>query len=397
MRGLAEFSRLILFDRRGSGASDPVPGGRFPTWEEWSVDLIAVLEAVGTGPVALFAEGEAGPLALLFAASYPERVSKLILGNTGARFGWAEDYPMGIPREEAEELAETVAARWGTPELMAAVMPGLAGAPSELQALARLSRAAATPLAGVSQLRHVWEELDARRALDLISVPTLILQNRSRTSLGGSEMARYMADRIDGSVLVEVPGEDQYLFAGNHGPVLGEVAEFVTGERRPTGGDRFLTTVLFTDIVGSTEAAVALGDAEWRARLDDHDRLVREQIRRFGGREIKTTGDGFVACFSGPAHAIDCGCEVVRVVRDAGLDVRVGLHTGECERRGDDIAGLAVHIAARVGALAGPGEVLVSRTVTDLVAGSGITFGDRGEHVLKGVEEPWRLFAAAPR
>jgi class 3 adenylate cyclase len=206
-----------------------------------------------------------------------------------------------------------------------------------------------------------------------------------------------MADRIDGSVLVEVPGEDQYLFAGNHAPVLGEVAEFITGERRPVGGERFLTTVLFTDIVGSTGAAAALGDAEWRARLDVHDRLVREQIRRFGGREINTTGDGFVACFGGPAHAIDCGCEIVRAVQQSGLDVRVGLHTGECERRGEDIAGLAVHIAARVGALAGPGEVLVSRTVTDLVAGSGITFDDRGEHVLKGVEEPWRLFAAAPR
>ena len=398
MAELSEIGRLILFDRRGSGASDPIPDGRFPTWEEWSVDLQAVLDAVGARDTVLFAENEAGPLALLFAAAHPERVSRLILGNTSARFGWADDYPIGARPEEVEALLPLVEAAWGTPELIADIMPSLVDAPSDLAALARLSRAAATPRGALRQIRHVWQELDARSALELVRAPTLILQNRNGgVTSGGADHARYLAERIDEAVLVEVAGDDAYLFAGDHGPVLAEVAEFLTGERRPAASDRFLTTVLFSDIVDSTRTAQALGDARWHAVLDRHDRVVRDHLARYGGREVKTTGDGFLACFGGPAHAIDCASGLVDAVRVLDLEVRVGMHTGECERRGDDIAGLAVHIAARVGALAGAGEVLVSRTVKDLVAGSGIGFEDRGEQTLKGVDEPWHVFAAVPR
>jgi class 3 adenylate cyclase len=233
--------------------------------------------------------------------------------------------------------------------------------------------------------------------LDLIRVPTLVLHNDSKIEPNRPELARFVADHVDGARLVAVPGEDALFFGGDFAPVVDEVSEFLTGQRPPVDIDRILTTVLFTDIVASTERAVEAGDEGWRSLLDAHDRAVRDQLHRFRGEEINTTGDGFIACFDGPARAIDCATEIIRASRHVGLDVRAGLHTGECERRGDDIAGVAVHVAARIGALAGPGEVVVSRTVTDLVAGSGIEFESRGEHTLKGVPGDWQLFVAGPR
>jgi class 3 adenylate cyclase len=238
--------------------------------------------------------------------------------------------------------------------------------------------------------RHIYSELDVRGVLALVQAPTLVLHN----GYTDAERARYLAAHIDGARLVEIPGNDALFFGGDYEPVISEVAEFLTGQRPPRQVDRILTTVLFTDIVASTQRAAAEGDQRWRSLLDAHDRANRNELSRFRGKEIKTTGDGFLACFDGPARAIHCAQAITKATETLGIDVRSGLHTGECEVRGDDLAGLAVHIAARVGALAGPDEVLVSSTVKDLVAGSGITFRERGEHELKGVPDPWRLFAA---
>ncbi|MCJ7439013.1 MAG: adenylate/guanylate cyclase domain-containing protein [Acidimicrobiia bacterium] len=401
MRALASFSRLILFDRRGSGASDPVSHGHFPTWEEWNVDLLAVLDAVGSRSAAIYAEAEAGPRAMMFAAAHPERVDALVLSNTAARYARAPDYPIGFSPADIEAFVEMVQSAWGTTEGMTEWWPGLSGQPAELVALARLTRAAATPRMAAAQYRHIFSELDARGALPLIAAPTLVLVNESQLqrdqSTGAPERARYLASSIAGARYLELPGDGALAFAGDYAPTLDAVAEFLTGERPASMAERILTTVVFTDIVSSTERAVAMGDQRWRGLLDAHDRAVREVIRHHRGREIKTTGDGFLACFDGPARAIDCAADITRAARDLDLSVTAGLHTGECERRGDDIAGLAVHVAARIAALAAPEEVLVSRTVADLVIGSGITFEDRGVHTLKGVPGTWQLYAANPR
>jgi class 3 adenylate cyclase len=337
-------------------------------------------------------------MAMMFAAAHPERVTALVLGNTYARTASAPDYPIGISEREVEELSGFMELMWGKTEGLRAFLPSLANSPAELASLARLTRAAATPRIAGAQFRYINGQLDAREALPLLSMPTLVVHNRAPFGLDPvtqqAERARYLAEHIPGARYLEVPGEDTFFFGGDHAPVLDAVAEFLTGQRSAVVTDRFLTTVLFTDIVGSTERAVSLGDQRWRALLDAHDRSVRDALRRYAGREIKTTGDGFLACFDGPARAVDCAADITRSAHTLGIEVRAGLHTGECERRGDDIAGFAVHVAARVGALAGPGEVLVSRTVTDLVAGSGLTFTDRGEHPLKGLPDTWQLFAA---
>lgn len=395
LRALAEFARVIRFDRRGSGASERV--GHFPTWEEWNRDLLAVLDAVGSPRVALFVEGEAGPMAMLFAAAHPDRVSHLVLANTAARIGADDDYPIGIPLEDVDALVELLESTWGEPSVLGLFMPSLQGDLHDVEAQARLMRAAATPRSAAAQYRHIFTQLDARDALALISAPTVILQNAVSTQLdpatGRPERARYLAEHIPGARFVELPGQDVLLFAGDHGPVIAEVAEFLTGRRPEPPAERFLTTLLFSDIVASTERAVEMGDAPWRRLLDAHDQSVRDRLQRYDGDEVNTTGDGFVACFDGPARAIRCALEIVEGARELGVQVRIGLHTGECERRGSDIAGLAVHLAARIGSLAGSGEVLVSRTVRDLVAGSGIGFDERGHHQLKGIPDSWDLYA----
>jgi class 3 adenylate cyclase len=388
--GLASFSRLILFDRRGTGASERGARDFFPSWEEWGEDLRAVLDAAGSQSAAIFAEAEAGPTAILFAAAHPERVRALVLGNTAARYAVADDYPIGMTPSHIEARAAATETRWGTPEGVRAAFPSLAGDEPVLRSLARLARAAGTPRMAGALYRHVFSQLDVRNLLSLVQAPTLVLHN------GGADAARarYLAEHIAGARLVEVPGDDYLLFGGDHELVMSEVAEFLTGQRPPVTVDRILTTVLVTDIVASTERAAAVGDQRWRTLLDAHDRAVRTQLTRFRGQEIKTTGDGFLARFDGPARAIRCAMEIMKASHGLGLEVRAGLHTGECELRDGDLAGLAVHIAARVSALAKPGEVLVSRTVTDLVAGAGIVFDDRGEHVLRGVPGDWRLFVA---
>jgi class 3 adenylate cyclase len=388
---LASFSRLILFDRRGTGASDAVPDTAMPTWEEWADDMRAVLDAAGSQRTVVLADNDGGPTGLLFTAMHPERVSALILAFTTARRLRAEDYPFGISPEGVDDLVETARVRWGNPAAVARVWPSRVDDPEFAQWFAMYMRASATPRSAAAQTRYRIESLDAREALPLIRVPTLVLHNRDNL-VTPIEHGRYLADHIAGAKFVELPGGDTGVAFST--PAIEEVAEFVTGERPPVEVDRILTTLLFTDIVGSTERAAALGDQAWRSLLDAHDRTVRDQLRRFRGREINTTGDGFVASFDGPARAIRCALAINAAVRPLGVDLHQGLHTGECEVRGDDLGGLAVHIASRICSLARPGEVLVSGTVKDLVAGSTIEFVESGEHQLKGVSGSWHLYRA---
>jgi class 3 adenylate cyclase/alpha-beta hydrolase superfamily lysophospholipase len=390
---LASFSRLILFDRRGTGLSDAVPDTAMPTWEEWADDVRAVLDAAGSEQAVVLAERDGGPIGLLFTAMQPERVSALILAHTTARYLSAEDYPIGLAPEAVDGLIEMIRAAWGTPNMAVIAHPCRADDPEYGQLLARVMRAAATPRNAAAQLRYVIESLDAREALPLIRVPTLVLQTNSKV-VYTLEEGRYLADHIDGARFVELPGGDTYVASSV--PGVEEIVEFLTGERPPVEVDRILTTLLFTDIVGSTERAASLGDQRWHSLLDAHDRTVRDQLRRFRGKEINTTGDGFLASFDGPARAIRCALAINEAVRALGLDLHLGLHTGECEVRGNDLGGLAVHIAARIGSLAAPGEVLVSGTVKDLVAGARIEFVERGEHQLKGVPGTWKLYRAVP-
>jgi class 3 adenylate cyclase len=389
LRALASFSRLILFDRRGSGASDPVADGHFPTWEEWNLDLLAVLDAASSHTAALFAETEAGPMAMMFAAAHPERVRALILNNTAARYAVAPEYPIGISPDDIDGVLQYIESTWGTVDMFSG------DAIAERSALARVCRAAATPRMAATQFRHIYSELDARDAMPLIAAPTLIIVNQHTLNLDRStglpERARFVAENINDARLLELPGENILAFAEQDGRVVDAVAEFVTGDlpTRPT--DRVLATILFTDIVASTEQAAAIGDQRWRTLLDAHDRELRRILRHHRGQEINTTGDGFLISFDGPARAVDCAIAMTRAAQNLQIAITVGMHTGECERRGDDIAGLAVHVAS----LAEPNEVLVSRTVTDLVLGSGITFEDKGQHDLKGIPGTWQLYKAA--
>jgi class 3 adenylate cyclase len=315
----------------------------------------------------------------------------LILGNTTARFLRADDYPMGLTKEAADDRVEMFRAGWGTPDLVKLSYPSRANDAEFAQSRAKTMRAAATPKSAAAQLRYMIESLDAREALPLIQVPTLVLHTKDNL-FWPIEHVRYLADHIAGARFVELPGDEGYV--AHSAPAVQEIIEFLTGERPPVEVDRILTTLLFTDIVASTEQAASLGDQAWRTLLDAHDRTVRDHLRRFRGKEINTTGDGFLASFDGPARAIRCALAMAEATRALGIDLHLGLHTGECEVRGDDLGGLAVHIAARVASLAAPGEVLVSSTVKDLILGSGIRLEDRGEHELKGVPGSWRLFGA---
>jgi class 3 adenylate cyclase/pimeloyl-ACP methyl ester carboxylesterase len=391
LKGLASFSRLLFFDRRGTGASDGVPRAAIPTWEEWTEDVGAVLDAAGSKQTVILGSLDAGPIALLYTALHPERVNALVLLNTSARYMVADDYPIGASHEVVDALVEMLGTLWGTPELVQTVSSSMADDSEYVHVVAKQLRAVATPRTAAAQFGYILRSLDVREALPLIQTPTLVLHVRE-SPIVPIEHGRYLAEHIAGAVIVELPGGDMGVTSSS-GSVVDEIAQFLTGERPAIEAERILTTVLFTDIVGSTQRVASLGDLRWRSVLDQHDRAVREQLRRFRGREINTTGDGFVACFDGPARAMRCAQTIIEATEKLGIELRVGLHTGECEVRGEDLGGLAVHIAARVGALAAPGEVLVSGTVKDLVAGSGIDFGDRGEHELKGVPGSWKLFA----
>jgi class 3 adenylate cyclase len=390
--GLASFSRLILCDRRGTGASDAVPHSAIPTWEDWTQDIGAVLDAAGSERAAIFASVDGGPISILYAVAHPARVSSLVLYNTSARYLQAVDYPLGATAEAVDLLLEIMRSEWGTPEFTKLFMTD--DEPARVELLARMNRSAVTPRNLVAQYGYVLRSVDVRAALPMIQVPTLVLHSQEQEILP-VEHGRYLADHIAGAKLVELPGRD-LVTTSIPSQVVEEIAEFLTGQRPAVEPDRVLATLLFTDIVGSTDRLTSLGDKRWRALLDTHDGIVRDKIRRFRGKEINTTGDGFLVSFDGPARAIRCAQAIIVATRERDLDLRVGLHTGECEVRGDDLGGLAVHIAARVGSLAATGQVLVSSTVKDLVAGSGIDFTDRGEHELKGVPGTWRLYSAIP-
>ena len=388
-RRIASTNRSILFDPRGTGASGSVPRDVLPTWEQWAEDLGAVLDAVGSQTAVLVANIEAGALALLFTVTHPERVSGLVLINTAARFVVDDDYPIGYAPEALEALLAVIAEGWGTTEFAALANPGWAWNIELTSSLARQMRASSTPRTAASQFGYLLRNVDVRPTLGLVQAPTLVLHVRE-SLLIPIEFGRYLAEHIAGARFKDVPGGD----VGLPDPMIfDEIIEFLTGERPEAETDRILTTIMFTDIVGSTQRAVAEGDRHWSALLESHNRLVRSELHRFRGREIDTAGDGFLAIFDGPARAIRCALAISDGVRSLGLQVRVGLHAGEVEFVGDDVRGLAVHVGARVGAVASSNEVLVSHTVKDLVAGSGIEFEDTGEHELKGVPGTWKLFA----
>ena len=393
LRGLASFSRLILLDKRGTGLSDPVPLDELPTLEQRMDDVRAVMDAAGSRRAALLGTSEAGALNLLFAATHPERTAALILLNSYARLAWSEDYPFGIPADAADALLDGIEKGWGTGVAFEALVASQADNEAMRRWWARYQRLAASPGAAVTLLRRAFDT-DARAVLPLIAAPTLIL-HRAGDPFSGPEHGRYLAQHIPGARYVELSGGDHLFFVQDADPLLAEIQEFLTGVREGGEAERVLATVLFVDIVGSTEHAVRLGDRRWRDLLDAYYRAVRGELARFRGREIDTAGDGLFAMFDGPARAIRCASAIRDAVRALGLAVRVGVHTGECEVIGAKIGGLAVHIGARVTAAAGVDDVLVSSTVKDLVAGSGLRFEDRGAHVLKGVPGEWRLFAVA--
>ena len=391
LRRLAAFSRLILFDKPGTGLSDPVAAA--PTLEERMEDLHAVLDAVGSERTALFGISEAGPMSILYAATYPERVSSLILYGSCPRFSSSDSF-LPDRREFFEHVrreTRSIAEHWGEGRSIELFAPNAAGDDAVRRAWALFERASASP-SMVEAVFEAWWKIDVTGALPVIGVPTLVL-HRSGDRILPVEAARYLAEHIPGARLVEQPGDDHTPWVGDFEPLLDEIEQFLTGARKSREPDRVLATVLFTDIVGSTERASALGDSGWRELLEAHDLGVRGQVERHGGRIVKSLGDGHLATFDGPARAIRCGCAMAEDAGSLGLQVRVGLHTGECELMGDDVAGMAVHIAARVVAKAAPGEVLASSVVRDLVVGSGIEFRDRGVHELKGVPGLWTLLA----
>jgi class 3 adenylate cyclase/pimeloyl-ACP methyl ester carboxylesterase len=392
---LSRFGRVICFDKRGSGVSDPVPLAALPTLEEWMDDARVVLDAAGSRQATVIGDTEGGPMAMLFAASSPDRVGALILVNTFARWRRAPDYPIGMPDPTWEKLLLQYERYWGqNPDMLALTAPSLANDPRAREWFTRYQRLSMPPGASTQMYRWVTQ-LDVRSILPTISVPTLVLHRREnphyRLAFG-----QYLAEHIPGARLVALPGADCYPFhTGESDTLLDEIQEFLTGVRESERSDRELATVLFTDIVGSTDLAAKIGDARWLERLSSHDELVRRNLGAFRGQEIATRGDGFLATFDGPARAVQCAVRIRDSVRSLGLEIRAGLHTGEIERRNGDIGGLAVHLAARVIGVAGPGEILVSGTVTDLVVGSGIGFEDRGVQQLKGVPGAWRLYRVA--
>lgn len=394
---IASFSRLLLFDKRGTGLSDPV--AQVPTLEQRIDDVRAVMDAAESERASLVGISEGGAMGALFAATHPRRVTSLVLYGAMARTTEAPDYPWASPADALREsAAEFIAPYWGQrAEVMAelfapSTMEGDPD-PHALAALARMQRAAASP-SMIQQIFEMFLDVDVRAVLPTIHVPTLILHRRGDRVVNW-RAAKAMAEQIPDARYVELDGVDHLPWAGDTEAVLGEIEEFLTGARSAPEPDRVLATVMFTDIVASTERADALGDARWRDLLSEYQHEVRRELARFRGREVKTLGDGSLATFDGPARAIRCGQSIVTAAESLGLEVRIGLHSGEVELIGDDVGGIAVHIAARVGSLATPGEVLASSTVKDLVAGSGIRFADRGAKRLKGIPDEWRLFAAA--
>jgi pimeloyl-ACP methyl ester carboxylesterase len=387
----ASFSRLILFDKRGTGLSDPVPFDQLPTLEQRMDDVRAVMDAAGSKRAALLGHSEGGNMCILFAATYPDRASALVLVGCYAKRIRSDDYPWAPAWDERIREIEDTERSWADPDVVRTLAPSRADDAGFVAWLTRYLRASASPKAGAGLLR-MNSMIDVRDVLPAIRVPTLLVY-RSHDLDVNVEEGRYIASRIQGAHLVELPGHDHLMWTGNADAIADEVEDFLTGTRRGPEPDRVLATVLFTDIAGSTARAAEIGDRAWKQLIDRHDEAIRRQLDRWRGREVDTAGDGFLATFDGPARAVRCAMSVIDAVRELGLDVRAGVHTGEVEVADSNVRGIAVHIGSRVAALAAPGEVLVSRTVVDLVAGSGIAFTDRGEHSLKGVPSVWQLFA----
>jgi len=385
MEAMASLGRVILFDQPGTGASDPVELGALPTLEQWADSITAVLDALGISEAALITYGGELSTAALFAATHPSRTSALVLVESNADLADRTD--------AMDEIAEAAPVLWGTGELEHLLNPDMPWNEEIRAAWARHERLAASPRT-VELVLPLVSEMSARAILPNVRVPTLVVHYRDDPLLP-PEKAREVADLIEGAQFIEVPGRNFYHVVEPWRDSFQAIAEFLTGEQPDVADDRVLATVMFTDIVDSTRRASDMGDRDWRALLDAHDAVIRAQLARFRGREVNTSGDGFLATFDGPQRAIRCAMAIRDAVQALGIEVRAGLHTGEVEIRGDDIGGIAVHIGARVSALAGPNDVVVSTTLRDLVIGSGLAFDDHGTHHLKGVPGDWRLFAVA--
>ena len=389
---LSDLGRLILLDYRGQGTSDPMPSGSVPTPEAWVDDLRLVLDEVGSERATVIAHGTAGCIGMVFAASHPERTEALVLVETWARTVLTDDYPIGGTEEALGLFGELVARTWGTKESAQYQAPSRRGDEAFARWLGRYERAVGPP----TPMMDLWwwnVGLDMRSVLSAIRVPTLVMQ-REHSALVSAGQGGYLADHIKGATFRTLPGTDNLFYTEAGDDFVDHVTEFVTGELPRRDLDRFLATVLFTDIVGSTEHAARVGDRRWKAILDAHDALIQRELETHKGRRVNLTGDGVVATFDGPSRAVRCAQAICREARHLDLEVRAGMHTGEIEQRGAEISGIAVHIGQRVSALAGAGEVLVTSTVKDLVAGSGIVFTPRGPQDLKGVPEPWLVFLA---
>ena len=391
LRRLASFARVIRFDRRGAGASDPLPLDALPPWESFIEELDCVMTEVGSKRAAIMTSYDAGPMGMLFAATKPERTVALILVNTGARYIADDDYPIGLPPEVANELNETMADRWGSEQHVLLQVPSRADDPRFRSWYAKKTRSIAGPAAAAAYFRSMFKA-DARALLPAIHVPTLVLHRKAYRFMP-IEHGRYLADHIAGATLIELPGSDGPLYWENADLALDTVEHFLTGITPPVPATRVLATVLYTDIVDSTRLLERMGDTRWRGLLDMHDDIAGNLVPVHGGRLIKTTGDGLLATFDGPGRGIRFATSFGEQLQPLALPIRSGIHTGEVELRGDDVGGMAVHLAARITALAGGGEILVSRTVRDLVVGSDLSFEDRGTHQLRGIDGEWQLLA----
>ncbi len=391
LQALGRFCRVILFDKRGTGLSDRDVG--FPTLDERMDDLTAVMDAADSKRAAFFGHSEGGNLAMLFAASFPDKTSHLILFSCFARRLWTPDYPWAPKPEDREAWIQKNEAVWGESVDLSKLAPSRANDAAFSERLSAYFRHAASPGAAIKILR-LNTEIDVREILPTISVPTLVMSRRDDVHVKLAE-SEYLAQRIPGARLVALPGQDHLPWSEDYSLIVREIELFLTGTQREAEPERILATILFTDIVNSTEIAAAMGDESWRQKLKQHNDIVRSLLSRHRGREINTTGDGFVAAFDAPGRAISCASDIVERQSEIDLQVRAGVHTGECYLDGDTLGGIAVHISARVTDLATTGEVLVSSTVKDLVVGSGFGFSERGTHQLKGVPDTWTLFAAA--
>jgi class 3 adenylate cyclase/pimeloyl-ACP methyl ester carboxylesterase len=392
---LCEFSRLILFDRRGTGASDRLDGSALLSWESSVEDLLAVLDAAGSRSAYIYANVDAGPAAIKFAVDYPERVSGLILGNTSARFLHADDYPIGVPEAVADQIVEFIRTSWGTEQLFEVTAADAVQEREFVAMASKMNRASMTPRAATTLYSDVLRTADVRALLGLIDVPVLVMHN-DRNPLVPLSHGEYLARHIAGARFVTLDAGGISQSPRSLSAEIDLLAEFVTGEPSTFGSDSFLTTLLVCDIVDSTGQVTRLGDEVWRRRLDGHDRAVRAALRRYGGTEVAPTGDGFLAMFDSPSRAIRCGWEIVATTSKLGFSVRVGVHSGECIRRGADLAGVAIHVATRIGSAADGDQVLVSDAVRAVVTASDISFVEAGCRDLKGIPGPVPVFTAVP-